>query len=131
MNGVKNLSANKSPEQIDPSLSFGMEVDGKEKDGYELIEIKTDRMPIGIHAEMKEFTNNELQLQKGDALYLFSDGYADQFGGEKGKKFKYSRFRELLLSIHDKPMEEQKTILDKTFEDWKGNLEQLYRGDGL
>ena len=58
-------------------------------------------------------------------LILLTDGFADQFGGEKGKKFKYSALKELLLSIAEKPMDEQKTILSKTFENWRGNLEQV------
>ncbi len=93
---------------------------------YELIEIKGDRMPIGIYIkELTPFTNNEIQVQPGDIIYIFSDGYVDQFGGEKGKKFKSKSFKELLFSIHNKTMEEQKIFLDKTIEDWRGNLEQV------
>ena len=58
-------------------------------------------------------------------IYLFSDGYPDQFGGKKGKKFMVNQFRQLLLSIHKKPMEEQKRLLDKTLEDWKGAEDQV------
>jgi serine phosphatase RsbU (regulator of sigma subunit) len=68
---------------------------------------------------------HEIQLEKGDMLYMFSDGYADQFGGPKGKKFKYKPFKRLLLENADKPMQEQKEILNKAFEDWKGNYEQV------
>ena len=57
-------------------------------------------------------------------LYLFTDGYADQFGGPAGKKFKYKPFMEMIAQNSTKPVEEQKNILDKTFNDWKGNLEQ-------
>ena len=64
-------------------------------------------------------------LRKGDIIYTFTDGYTDQFGGAKGKKFKHKALKELLLSIQKKSMEEQKLILNKTFEDWKGNLEQV------
>ena len=64
-------------------------------------------------------------MEKGSTVYLFSDRYPDQFGGDKEKKFKYKRFKELLLSIHRKPMQEQRQILDKTIEKWKGNLEQI------
>ncbi|MBI4645262.1 MAG: SpoIIE family protein phosphatase [Bacteroidia bacterium] len=71
------------------------------------------------------FTQQEIQLQTGDTIYLFSDGYADQFGGEKGKKFTYQRFKDLLLSVQDKSMEEQKQILDETIEKWKGEQEQI------
>ncbi len=130
LNEVKNLSTNKSPEQIDSSLSFGMTGDGKEKNGYELIEIKGDKMPIGIHAidriaDLPSFTNHEIQLTKNDTFYIFSDGFADQFGGEKGKKFKYKPFKQLLLDIQDKTMKEQEAILAQTFEEWKGKLSQV------
>ena len=67
----------------------------------ELTEIKGDKFPIGIFIgeEVKHFTNHEIQLQKGDTLYLFTDGYADQFGGPKGKKFKYNQFKSTLLQM--------------------------------
>jgi len=64
-------------------------------------------------------------LEKGDTIYIFTDGYADQFGGPRGKKFKYRPFKELLLSIQSKNMEEQKRILLETIEDWQGELEQV------
>ena len=89
-------------------------------------EIAPDKMPVGSHINMdKSFTKHSVQLQQGDIVYLFTDGYADQFGGPKGKKFKYKQLNEQLLAINDKPLAEQKTILEKTFEDWKGNLEQV------
>jgi phosphoserine phosphatase RsbU/P len=93
----------------------------------ELKEIKGDKHPIGnyIDENLFEFKNNEIQLKKGDKVYIFSDGYADQFGGPKGKKFRYNQFRELLLSIHALPMNEQKIILDETFEKWRGSMEQI------
>ncbi|RKX18825.1 MAG: hypothetical protein DRP35_08670 [Candidatus Zixiibacteriota bacterium] len=83
-----------------------------------LYEIKPDKMPIGIYTRMDNFTNQEIQLQKGDILYLFSDGYADQFGGEKGKKFKYSAFQQVLFENTDKPMKQQQEILEKTLFEW-------------
>jgi len=64
-------------------------------------------------------------LKKGDSIYIFSDGYVDQFGGEKGKKFKSKAFKSLLLSIQNKTMEEQRILIDKAFETWRGNLEQI------
>lgn len=92
----------------------------------ELIEIKADKQAIGADtAKTKIFTNHKIKLEKGDAIYLFTDGYADQFGGEKGKKFKYSQFKELLIENHEKTAKEQKNILDSHFEKWKGNLEQV------
>ncbi|MCW3086143.1 MAG: hypothetical protein JWP12_3509 [Bacteroidetes bacterium] len=93
----------------------------------ELIEIAADKNPIGnfMSGELKSYTNHEIQLQKGDTIYIFTDGFADQFGGEKGKKFKYKPLQKLLLSIQDQTMDEQLATLSKTLEDWKGNLEQV------
>lgn len=92
----------------------------------ELIEVKADRMPIGIYVKEKDsFTNNEIDLQKGDVFYIFSDGYQDQFGGEEGSKFKTKNFKKLLLEIHQKPMEEQREILDTTIDEWRGEWEQI------
>ena len=92
-----------------------------------LIEITGDKFPIGVHAggESKPFTRKEMQLQKGDSLYLFTDGFADQFGGPKGKKFKYKQLADLLISFSERPMEEQKEMLKNTFDEWKGSLEQV------
>lgn len=96
------------------------------RDG-ELIEIKGNKFPIGVYFgdSLQKFTNHEWQLQKGDYIYIFSDGYADQFGGPKGKKFKYKQLQNLLLDNYKKPLDEQKVILEKTFDEWKGNLEQV------
>jgi len=91
----------------------------------ELMEIKADKQPIGIVGKLKPFTNHKIDLQKGDTIYIFSDGYQDQFGGPKGKKFRPKQFKELLLSIQDKSMEEQEQILGKTIDDWKGDGEQI------
>lgn len=88
-------------------------------------EIKPDKQPIGKFAGSKEFTTHTVQLGKGDSIYVFTDGFQDQFGGEKGKKFKASSLREFIFSIREKSMTEQKTLLDKRFETWKSNLEQL------
>jgi serine phosphatase RsbU (regulator of sigma subunit) len=95
--------------------------------GGELKEIKADKSPIGVNTDgvVDNYTNHSVQLKKGDCVYLYSDGYADQFGGPKGKKFKYAKLRELLLSIHTKPMQEQHTLLLNTFGQWKGELEQI------
>jgi len=86
---------------------------------FELIEILADKMPIGNYIENNHsFTNHKIQIFKGDSLYLFTDGYNDQFGGPQGKKFRYKQFRQLLMNIQNKTMEEQKEILGKTMEDW-------------
>ena len=92
----------------------------------ELMEVKGDRMPIGIHIKEKEsFTNNKIDLQKGDVFYIFSDGYQDQFGGEDGQKFKTKNFKQFLLEIHQKPMVEQREILDTRIDEWRGKWEQV------
>lgn len=93
----------------------------------QVIEINGDKFPIGafVGEELQRFTNHEWEIQKDDCIYIFTDGFADQFGGPKGKKFKYKQFQELLLSIHKKPMTEQKQILQQTNEEWQGELEQV------
>ena len=91
----------------------------------QILETKANKQPIGKFDKLLPYTTHSFDLEKGDAIYIFSDGYVDQFGGEKGKKFKAKAFRSLLLSIQDKPMEEQKVFLDKAFEDWRGSLEQI------
>jgi serine phosphatase RsbU (regulator of sigma subunit) len=93
--------------------------------GNELIELSADKMPVGQGEILKSFSQHEIQLQKGDMLYLFTDGYADQFGGPKGKKFKYKQLLESLVELSTKPLQEQRKIMDETFENWKGNLEQV------
>jgi len=92
----------------------------------ELTEIKADRMPIAIHwNEDPPFTNHKLQVENGDTIYLFSDGYADQFGGPDGKKFMSKQFKNLLLSVQDLSMEKQKDILAEKFDNWKSELPQI------
>jgi len=93
----------------------------------ELKEIKPDKQSISGSTDdvKKPFTNHSLSLEKGDVVYLITDGYADQFGGPKGKKFKYKQLEQILVEIHALPMEEQKQILDQRFEDWRGSLEQV------
>ncbi|MFC2080144.1 SpoIIE family protein phosphatase [Bacteroidota bacterium] len=92
----------------------------------ELEEVKADRMPIAIHHHDKAaFTNHILDIHKGDVIYLFSDGFPDQFGGLDGKKFKYKSLKELFLKIHQQPKEKQKESLLNAFNDWKGELAQV------
>ncbi len=86
-------------------------------------ELKADRMPVGYHIIMNDYTPINLQLQKGDCIYLYSDGFQDQIGGPKARKFLKKNMRELLLDIHNKPFAEQHDILDKTIEDWKNHPE--------
>jgi len=87
--------------------------------------ITSDKMPVGSHLFIEPFTKHSVQLQKGDVIYLFSDGYADQFGGAKIKKFMYKQFEETLLAIHHLSMQEQKNTIEKKFDDWKGDLPQV------
>ena len=92
----------------------------------ETIEKKADRMPVAIHKKAdKPFTNHELDIKDYDMSYLISDGFPDQIGGTKGRKFMSRKFKELLLEIHQKPMEEQKQILNNKFEEWKNGYQQL------
>lgn len=92
----------------------------------EIIEIKGDKMPIGIHYRAEEpFSNHKVDLMEGDVVYSFTDGYPDQFGGRNGKKFLSKNFKELLLKIHDKPMNKQKEILEKTLLEWQGSFERV------
>jgi serine phosphatase RsbU (regulator of sigma subunit)/ligand-binding sensor domain-containing protein len=92
---------------------------------YILIELKANRQPIGIYIKETDFTNTLFKLKKGDTLYNFSDGFVDQFGGETGSKFKTKRFKELLLSMQKKTLDEQKRILEQSFYRWKGNQPQI------
>lgn len=91
----------------------------------EIIELPKDRMPVGKGEKTNSFKLHSIEVQSGDTLYLYTDGYADQFGGPKGKKFKYKQLNELLLGAIDKPLNEQKNLLETTFGNWKGNLEQV------
>ncbi len=87
---------------------------------------KADKMPIGVYVNIDQsFTNHVIDLKKGDTFYIFSDGYADQFGGASGKKFKYNQFRQLLLDIQNKDMKGQKNMLELEIEKWMGKHQQL------
>ncbi len=91
-----------------------------------LTEIKADKMPVGINAiEEDSFTNHSMQLKPGDTVYIFSDGYADQFGGPRNKKFKYGPLKELLIRISDMNMDKQKQELNHVIETWKGDESQI------
>ena len=92
----------------------------------DLIEIKADRMPVGIYFREKDsFTNHTINVEHDDVFYLFSDGYRDQFGEEKNQKFSMKRFKKLLLDIHKKNFEDQNKILQEKFNEWKGDNEQI------
>ena len=95
------------------------------KDSNEIEEIKADKQPIGKFEHAKPFTCHEIDVFPGDCFYLFTDGFADQFGGEKGKKLKAAVMRDLFISMKGVPMETQKTKINQAFEDWKNVLEQV------
>ena len=91
-----------------------------------LLTCKADKMPVGKgHDDSIAFTFNEIELKKGDIIYTFTDGYADQFGGPKGKKFKYKQLEDTLMTLCLLPMHEQSAILNQKFEDWKAGLDQV------
>jgi serine phosphatase RsbU (regulator of sigma subunit) len=94
--------------------------------GGEFKEYKADRMPIGIYyGEKKTFTNYEINLKKGDSVYIFSDGFADQFGGPDSVKYKSAKLKKLLADHYFRPMAEQKAIFEMEFENWRGSNEQV------
>ncbi len=98
----------------------------KNDNEFELVEFKADLMPIGVHPkDYKSFTNYDIQLQKGDTIYLFSDGYVSQTGGTKFETFKRTRFQEILLKIQGKSLEEQKIMLEQHLINWQGNYDQV------
>lgn len=92
-----------------------------------LTNLKADKFPVGVHIndEHNIFTTREMQLEKGDQLYLFTDGFADQFGGPEGKKFKYRQLRDLIEAVAGKSMKEQGRHLENVFENWRGDTEQV------
>jgi serine phosphatase RsbU (regulator of sigma subunit) len=90
----------------------------------EIIEFKPNKQPIGKYSDSKPFTTHDFKLMKGDSIYLFTDGFVDQFGGEKSKKYKTPNFKNLLLSIQNQKMDDQKNLIENEFKNWCGNLEQ-------
>lgn len=92
---------------------------------YELNEIKAEKMPIGFYDQMRPYKRHEIMIQRGDRFYMSSDGFEDQFGGPDGKKFKSNKFKQLLLEIQSHTMQKQKEIIEKQFEEWKGELPQV------
>lgn len=93
----------------------------------EILEHRGDRQPVGIYGDNLDtpYTNHEVEVLSGDTVYIFSDGYADQFGGPNGKKFKYSQFKKLLVDINEEPMVKQRDVLNTAIEQWMGEEEQI------
>lgn len=94
-------------------------------DSYSLIEVTGDKKPIGLHEDMTPFTCHNIPIYEGDTYFLFTDGYADQFGGNKGKKLMYKPFKKLLLAMAEEPLDEQRMKLEESFDLWMGNYEQV------
>jgi serine phosphatase RsbU (regulator of sigma subunit) len=91
----------------------------------EMLEYKGNNMPVAYYEKMSDFTRFTIDMKKGDRVYMFTDGFPDQFGGPQGKKFKYRPFKDLLLEVHERPMDEQHKILNLIFDEWKGDLSQI------
>ncbi|MGD0342648.1 MAG: SpoIIE family protein phosphatase [Bacteroidales bacterium] len=96
-----------------------------EEEGFRLYEIKGDKMPAAIHVKMDPFKKTTVEIMPDDKFYIFSDGYEDQFGGPRHHKFMRKNLKKLFLQIHRLPMNEQKQLLEKTIDDWKGDLPQV------
>ena len=94
-------------------------------DDFELYKILSDKQPLGVHWEETDFTSHVIKYQDRDAIYIFSDGYVDQYGGKKRKKFKSKKLMKLLLSLQDGPMDIQKKLLEDAFDRWRGTHEQI------
>lgn len=112
-------------EKIEGERANEREAVASEDGAHYLHEVRPDKIPIGGDGIVDEFTNNEFDVEEGDLIYLFSDGYADQFGGPNGKKYKYKQLKKFLLSIKDKTMPEQLKLLTDEFRSWQGELEQI------
>ena len=115
---IRNVDSGKVNESLKPFLT-------DKNENFELFEIKSDKQPIGYFDVRKNYQNNVIDIQKGDTIYLFSDGFADQFGGSKGKKYKYAQFKKLLLDIQNQSFEEQRGALKESFDTWKMQFEQV------
>ena len=105
-------------EEDNPYLSL-------ETDLYKLYVIKGDKQPIGVNWEETAFTSHVIKIRENDALYLFTDGFVDQYGGEKRKKFKSRRLKKLLLSVQEESMENQRKLIEEAFNKWRGSCEQI------
>ncbi|MBI4645663.1 MAG: tetratricopeptide repeat protein [Bacteroidia bacterium] len=116
------VSTLKELKELEPDLSTETIIKNYKK---QLIEVKADKQPVAIFEKMEPFTNHVINLQKGDTLYLCSDGYEDQFGGPNNKKFKIKQLKEIFMNIVVQPMNEQRDILETTFDNWKGEHEQI------
>jgi serine phosphatase RsbU (regulator of sigma subunit) len=112
-------------DNLTPSPAALTSMDEAANTALVLHEVKADKQPIGQFERPVPFTTHSLQLHSGESIYVFTDGYPDQFGGDKGKKYKSGRFKKAILSLAQHPIHEQGNILDQAFETWKGDLEQI------
>jgi serine phosphatase RsbU (regulator of sigma subunit) len=112
-------------EEAKDGMDIALCVIDKKQNSLQYSGAYNNRMPIGYYDDHnKRFSKHEISIRTGDLIYMFSDGYADQFGGPNTKKFKYAQFKELILKVHSKPMREQKKLLESRFLEWKGSNEQ-------
>jgi serine phosphatase RsbU (regulator of sigma subunit) len=120
-NKILKIAAANNPVWIVRTIQ--KDFDGASK---ELLEIRPDKMPVGKHdKDHQSFTTHTIELREGDIIYTLTDGFPDQFGGENGKKFMSKKLKELLLDNAHLPMKEQKQLLENTFKNWVGSLEQV------
>ncbi len=124
------ISIFKSPDSDETKIHFSgannaMYIVSDQNSTTNFMEFKSDKQPVGFYSNMKPFTQQEIIVKKGDVIYMGTDGYADQFGGEKGKKFMSKQLKNILSSIYTLPLEEQQHKLNNAFNEWKGDLEQV------
>ncbi len=124
------ISIFKTSESDDVKIHFSgannaLYIVSDKNDMTNFLEFKSDKQPVGFYSNMKLFTQQEIIAKKGDIIYMGTDGYADQFGGIKGKKFMSKQLKKILSSIYTLPLNEQEMILNQKFQGWKGNLDQV------
>lgn len=119
--GIENeMEDGIEPEIADEDIKLSLE-----NDHYQLHRLKADKQPIGVHWEEEDFTTHFIRLQDGDSLYMFTDGFADQYGGKSRKKFKSRRLKKLLLSVQEESMENQGKLIEEAYENWRDGNEQI------
>lgn len=112
----------KGKKLVSSEKEYDVAVEGEK---FDLYEVKANKQPIGAYFDRKSFITHYFQLEKGDSIYVFSDGFADQFGGPKGRKYMYKPFKRKLLEVQEKDMSEQRIILNSEIENWMKNFEQI------
>lgn len=127
---ISLISIFKNPDSDNVKIHFSgannaIYIISSENNMANFMEFKSDKQPVGFYSNMKPFTHQEIIVKKGDIIYMGTDGFADQFGGIKGKKFMSKQLKKKLTSIHSLPLKEQENILESAFQDWKGDLEQV------